>query len=298
MRIRTIINPSAGRQVLQRNVDRIIYQLLDDQAIEMADVIETGGKGDAYTAARYFQPWEADLVLAVGGDGTISEIVNGLIDGGHKTPLAILPAGTVNDFAFAMNIPHDIEDYCDMVKQFKTVPVDVGRVGSTCFLNVCAGGMLTDVAYKVPSDAKTVLGQLAYILSGALDLPAQLFRSIPLSIHSDEKEIREDVLLFIVANTNSVGGFRNLAPLAEVDDGLLDVLVIYRQNLFEFLPLMLQLVNGEHLANPKVCYFQTRRLEISSSGNDVVKLDLDGEEGLKLPVVIEAVPSALRLLVP
>ncbi len=298
MRIRTIINPSAGRQSLQKSTERILDRLLDERIVRKTDIIQTMGKGDAYAAARYFKPWEADLILAVGGDGTVNEIVNGMIDGQHRTPLAILPAGTVNDFAFAMKIPRDIEDYVAMVKRFRTIDVDAGRVGQTCFLNVAAGGMLTDVAYKVPSEAKTVLGQLAYIVSGAIDLPNQLFRPIPLTIRSEEKLIEDDILVFIVSNTSSVGGFRSLAPLASVNDGLLDVLVIHRQNILELLPLLVQMVNGAHLNNARITYFQTRRLEIVCRGNDTVRLDLDGEQGPNLPVVIETVPSAIRLLVP
>ena len=298
MRVRVIINPTAGRQLLQRNAERIINRLLAERTISKADVIQTAGKGDAYTAARYFNPWEADLILAVGGDGTVNEVVNGLIDGQQQTPLAILPAGTVNDFAFAMKVPRSIEAYCAMIRNFRTTPIDAGRVGSSCFLNVAAGGMLTDVAYKVPSETKTVLGQMAYILSGAIDLPVQFFRSIPISLRADEQTIEDDILLFIVSNTRSVGGFRNLAPRASVSDGLLDVLVIRKQGLFDLLPLMVQLVSGDYQNNNRVSYFQTRRLEIAVRDPYPVPLDLDGEMGPSLPATIEVEPAAIRLLVP
>jgi len=298
MRVRTIINPSAGRQFLQKNAERILDKLLEEKVIAKTDIIQTQGKNDAYAAARDFRPWEADLVLAVGGDGTVNEVVNGLIDGQHNTPLAILPAGTVNDFAFAMKIPRDIEGYCSMVRRFRTIPVDAGRAGDKYFLNVAAGGLLTDVAYKVPSETKTVLGQMAYYLSGAIDLPVQLFRSLPICLRCEERVINDDILLFIVSNTRSVGGFRNLAPLASVNDGLLDVLVIHKQGLFDLLPLLLQLVSGDHLNNSRVSYFQTRRLEITSRDSSSVPLDVDGEQGPQLPTVIDVFPSAIRLLVP
>jgi diacylglycerol kinase (ATP) len=298
MRIRTIINPSAGRQSLQRNAEHILNRLLDDRTIRKADIIQTLGAGDAYSAARTLHPWEADLILAVGGDGTVNEVINGLIDGQHRTPLAILPAGTANDFAFAMKIPRDIDEYCAMIRQFRTIPVDAGRAGQTCFLNVVAGGMLTDLAYKVPSETKTVLGQMAYVLSGAIDLPAQLFSSIPISLRSTEKTIEDDILLFIISNTRSVGGFRNLAPRASVSDGLLDVLAIHKQGIFELLPLMLQMVNGDHLNNSGVSYFQTSRLEIACRNQCQLQLDIDGEPGQMLPIVIEVLPGAIRLLVP
>lgn len=298
MRIRAIINPSAGRQSLQKNADHILTRLLDEGIASKVDVFHTKGSGDAFTAARSFQPWEADLVLAVGGDGTVNEVVNGLISGRHQTPLAILPAGTSNDFAYAMKIPQTVDAYFNMVKQFRTTPVDVGRVGETCFLNVVAGGMLTDVPFKVPSEAKTVLGQMAYTLSGAIDLPSQIFRSIPITLRCKDHLIEDDILLFIVANTTSVAGFRCMTPQASVSDGLLDVLVIHKQGLFDILPLLAQIMSGDHLSNSRVSYFQTDSLEIFCRDSCSVQLDIDGEQGPVLPAKIEVLPGAISLLIP
>lgn len=298
MKVRVILNPSAGRQLLQKQVERILQQLLADKTVNQVDMIRTNGKGDAYAAAREFVPWEVDLVLSVGGDGTVNEIVNGLIDGQHKTPLAILPAGTVNDFASYMHLPRDVDKFCNMVRKFRTVAVDAGCAGSAYFLNVAAGGLLTDVAYKVPSEAKTALGQLAYLIGGAIDLPNQIYKSIPIQITSDEQVFADDILLFIVANSSSVGGFRNLAPLASVQDGLLDVIIIHRQGVFDLLPLLAQMVNGDHLKNNRITFFQTRHLKVSCRENIKVQLDIDGEPGEILPLEISVRPEAINLLIP
>ena len=298
MRIRAIINPSAGRQLVQKNADKVIRMLLNEGTIHQVELIETRGSGDAYRAAFDFKPYQVDMVMAVGGDGTVHEVVNGLIDGHHQTPLAIFPAGTVNDFATAMKIPRDPDEYADMIRRFSVRSVDVGKAGDRYFFNVLAGGMLTDVAYKTPPETKTVLGQLAYIISGALDLPAQLFRSIPITIESEGIWIEDDIRLFLVSNTTSVGGFRCLAPQASFEDGLLDVLVVHKQGLFELLPLVVQLMNGDHVTNSKISYFQTRSVRISSRDPAPVALDLDGEQYGALPVTVTAVPDAIRLVVP
>jgi diacylglycerol kinase (ATP) len=151
---RIIINPSAGRQFFQRNVARIIEKLSREKVLREVATVYTHGAGDAYEAASRLRPGEVDFVLAVGGDGTVNEVVNGLIHSGAQIPLSILPAGTVNDFAYAMKLPRDVAPYCSMIKDFRTVPIDVGKAGDQYFLNVAAGGMLTDVAYKVPSESK------------------------------------------------------------------------------------------------------------------------------------------------
>lgn len=298
MRVRVIINPTAGRQLVQKNADKVIRALLQDGTIRQAEMIETRGAGDAYKAARSFSPFQVDLIMAVGGDGTVHEVINGLIDGGHQTPLTIFPAGTVNDFATALKIPRDPEEYVQMIHRLNIKPVDVGKAGNRYFFNVLGGGMLTDVAYKTPSESKTVLGQLAYIINGALDLPAQLIKSIPITIESEELRIEDDILLFLVSNTTSVGGFRCLAPLASFDDGLLDVLVIHKQGLFELLPLILQLTNGDHVNNARISYFQTKSVTIKSRDTTRVALDLDGEQHGQLPVTVTAVRAAVRLVVP
>lgn len=298
MRARVIINPSSGRQIFQKNAERIVELLLADGTFQQADIIKTAGGGDAYKAARYFQPWQYDLIFAVGGDGTVNEVVNGLMAGQHQTPLAILPAGTVNDFAYALHLPREVADVCQMIKRCNTVKIDVGKAGSQYFLNVAAGGMLTDVAYKVPSDAKTVLGQLAYVLEGARDLPSQIYRTVSISIHSPGYVVEDEVLLFIISNTNSVGGFRSLAPEASVTDGLLDVVVIHKANLLDLLPLMVQMANGVHVKNPLITYFQTAELTIDCLDHCPIALDVDGERGGFLPIQVSVLPQALTLVVP
>jgi diacylglycerol kinase (ATP) len=298
LRIRTIINPSSGRQYYQHGARQIVKILLDDHTASHAEFFETRGKFDAYEAARSLTPGAADLLLVAGGDGTVNEALNGLIASGQDIPLAILPSGTSNDFAFSMKLPRGIQPYCRMIRNFKTRRVDIGRIGNTCFLNAAAVGVLSDLSFKVSSEAKTVLGQLAYVLGGAIDLPNKIYKSMPISIHSAQKNIDDDILLFIIANTSSVGGFRNMAPLARPDDGKLDVLVVHRQGFLDAVPLFVQLVNGDHLNNSKITFFQTDRLDIAVRDNSPVQLDIDGEQGPNLPVTIETVPNALGVLIP
>jgi diacylglycerol kinase (ATP) len=298
MRILTIINPTSGRQFFQYNARQIVKQLLADGTASHAEIVETMRQGDAIRVARDLKRDQVDLVFAAGGDGTINEVINGLIQGGHDVPLAILAAGTANDFAFSMKLPKGIRAYCSMIKRFKTRLVDIGRIGDACFLNVAAAGLLTDISFKVSSEAKTMFGQLAYLMSGAIDLPTRIDRFLPLTIESAEKTIEDDILLFMITNTSSVGGFRSVAPQANPCDGVFDVLVIRRQTFLEAVPLFIQLANGEHLGNSNITYFQTNKMTVTCRSPEPVQLDLDGEPGPLLPVCIEVVPAAISILVP
>ena len=167
LRIKFIFNPSSGRQANALVVGDILHYLSEVNAVERADIAYTSAKNDAKRFAMELKPGEYDIVVAVGGDGTINEVVSGLMEGGSRTPLAILSGGTINDFATALNLPTNPSAFARMLIDGNKMDVDVGQAGDSYFLNVLAGGLLTDVAYKVPSSAKTSLGSLAYVIEGA-----------------------------------------------------------------------------------------------------------------------------------
>lgn len=298
LKIKIIINPSSGRQTISQTVDDIVGYLVEAKALYRADFCYTRSKDDAQQFAAEMKQGEYDLVMAVGGDGTINEVVNGLMQGGTTTPLAILPAGTVNDLATFLEIPADPYSYSRMIMDLNKMSVDVGKAGNRYFLNVAAGGLLTDIAYKVPSESKTSLGRMAYWLEGAKDIPGNIFNGIPLTIESKEDLFDDEALLFIIANSTSVGGIKKLVPYAELSDGLLDVLIVSKLEFGGLLPLLGKLLIGDHLSNDNVTYFQTDRLYLSTSGDQEIRLDLDGEEGEALPCVIECIPGALTLIIP
>ncbi len=298
LRIKIIFNPSSGRQANALVVGDILHYLSESDAIERADISYTGAKNDAKRFAYELKPGEFDMVIAVGGDGTINEVVSGLMEGGSKTPLAILSGGTVNDFATALNLPTNPSAFARMLIDGNKMDVDVGQAGDSYFLNVLAGGLMTDVAYKVPSSAKTSLGSLAYVIEGAKEAPSALFKSIPLYFATSSSEYRKDVLVFLVSNSRSVAGIRKLFPKAQLSDGLLDVLILSKLEPGQILPLIGKYIVGGHMSDDSVLYFQTDHLDIAAVGDQQVRLDLDGEEGPLLPVTIKCLPQALTLIVP
>ncbi|MCR5617208.1 MAG: YegS/Rv2252/BmrU family lipid kinase, partial [Clostridiales bacterium] len=240
---------------------------------------------------------EYDIVMAVGGDGTVNEVVTGMLRGNIDLPLAIYTSGTVNDFASFMKLPSEPSDFARMLMTHKTVTVDCGKVNDRYFLNVLAGGLLSAVAYKVPSDLKTNLGPVAYWIEGLKEINS-ITKTIPLKLTTDKEEYDIDATMFLISNTRSVGGFKNLMLDADLHDGLLDVLVISKVKYTDAIPLLNKIAIGEHLESDKVIYFQTGKLEMSTTGDKDVTLDIDGEEGPKLPATIECIRNAIRLVVP
>ena len=295
-----IINPSSGKQNIDSMLREIMATLILDQICYHVDVFYTKGKDDAKNRAAELKPGDYDFIVSVGGDGTLNEVTNGLILSESNIPMAIISAGTVNDFATYMKLPQTADGFCQMIKDFQTKKVDVGRVNNEYFINVLAAGMLTDIAYKVPKDKKAVLGKMAYYLEGVKEFPKQLSQNMTLTFNSKEYSGTEDIMLFLVANSKSVGGFADAAPLASVSDGYLDVMIIKKMALLTEAPdLIFKLFQGEHPKHPSIEYFQTKELSVLPTEQTAgIAIDYDGEileEGL--PVDISIVPEALNLII-
>lgn len=293
-----IINPSSGRQNFLKNIEGMIGKLIMDQIVNHVDVFYTEKQDDAKNEAMSMKKGEYDFVVAIGGDGTLNEVVNGVALGENETPIAVISAGTVNDFANYLSLPQGIDEFCDLIRDFNIKEVDLGRIDGTYFMNVLAGGLLSDVGYKVPKELKAIFGKMAYYVECAKDIPKNLFHSIPISVKTEEFSKECECLLFIVANSQSVGGFRNAAPLASVSDGLLDVLILKKVEVAQLSNLLLKIVQGDHINHPNVEYFQTKKIDIDILDDSKVVVDYDGECFGELPVTIEVVPKAVKIIVP
>lgn len=291
-RARLIYNPTAGREEVKKNLADLLV-ILEEGGLETS-CHATKRPGDAAEAARYAAVNGFDIVIAAGGDGTIYEVVNGLAALPKRPTLGIIPGGTTNDFARAVGLPRHIDKAAKVIADAHTIPIDIGRLNERYFINIAGGGWMTDVTYDVPSKLKTVIGQLAYYARSLEKLPQ--IRPIRVTIETNDDVLEETVMLFLIANSNSVGGFEKLAPDAKLNDGLFDVIVVKKINLAEFIRLAGLAIRGEHIHDPNVIHFQTNRLRITSP--DKVLLNLDGELGGELPCEFEVLSHHLQLFVP
>lgn len=291
-RARLIYNPSSGREEIKKKLPELL-QKLDLGGLETS-CYGTQGEGDAMLAAEDAVNRGFDYIIAAGGDGTLYEVVNGMANQPNRPALGVLPLGTTNDFARALGIPRNWSEACDVILQHHAEPVDIGRCNDKFFINIAGGGSLTELTYEVPTRLKTVLGQLAYYMKGLEKLPR--LRPIDLKLYSDEYIIEEEVMLFLICNSNSVGGFETLAPHASLNDGKFDVLVLKKCNFTDFIRIMTQAARGkEHIHDPLVTYFQTNQLEVRAA--DYTQLNLDGEFGGKLPCTFSVLPKHIEVLV-
>lgn len=290
-RARLIYNPSSGREEGKKRLPDIL-QRLDAAGIE-ATTHATEGEGDATLSAIEAIDNGYDLIIAAGGDGTLNEVIEGMAQRDKRPPLGIIPLGTTNDFARAIGIPKNWEEACDIIIRQNARPVDLGRANDKHFINIAGGGSLTELTYEVPSRLKTMIGQLAYYMKG---LEKMIFQLRPMELHLNIEghgEFHDDFMLFLITNTNSVGGFEKLAPGASIDDGLLDVLLVKKCNIAEFIRLASMALRGEHVLDSNVIHLRSNRIEVTSP--DHVQLNLDGEFGGTLPAVFEVLPGHLEI---
>lgn len=292
-KIKIISNPSSGRQSIDRRLERLIKLLLDQG--HTLNKFETKKKNDALneTIKTCMEDW--DLIIASGGDGTVNEVAKGIVKGGKKVPVAILASGTVNDFANYMKIPKDINDFSDMINRFETVDVDLGKLNDDYFVNVAAGGILSNVGYQVLPEAKLVLGRMAYYLEGLKEITLQGITPINLQIESKEYSSNEEVLLFLISNSSSIGGFKKIAPKADVVDGLLDIVIVKKSDVGNLANIFFNIFSGEHVNHPNVIYFKSNKIKLTAVED--VSIDIDGEYGGKLPATFEVLPKAFKILV-
>ncbi len=293
-KIRIIYNPSSGRQIAQGKLEQIAKILLDEGYV--VSKFATSKKNDAYEETKKTAAENWDIIIASGGDGTLNEVASGIADSGSKIPVAILPSGTVNDFAAYMSLTNNVDKFCRMIKSGKTKTVDLGKVNDKYFVNVAAGGFLTEIAHEVPGDMKTIFGSMAYYLEGLKRLAVNTLKTFKAEIISDEFNGNEEILMFMISNTSSIGGFKNLAPTATAEDGLLDCLLFRKCDIQDLIGIFMEIQSGEHINNPNVIYFKTKSITINT--NDRITLDLDGEHAGTLPAEIKIEPQIFKILVP
>jgi lipid kinase YegS len=287
-RVQLILNGKvAANDVLRAAVAR------QRKAGHRIDVRVTWEKGDA----RRFVAGvgTVDLVIAAGGDGTLNEVVHGLMDLPQleRPILGIVPLGTANDFATGCGIPRDPAKALALCMKGEAVPIDIGKANDHWFINAATSGFGAEITATTSPDLKRLLGPAAYAVMGAiLAINLQHYQG---RLILPGREITGSGPVAIVGNGRQTGGGIQVAPRARIDDGLLDVLVVRQISPTALLAAARELqqlpADGQYIS-----YWQTPWLEVSSE--EVIPVNLDGEPLQFSTVRYEAVPKAISLIVP
>jgi lipid kinase YegS len=257
------------------------------------EVRVTSEKGDARRFVA--ETSEVDLLIVAGGDGTLNEVVHGLMDLSEvaRPVLGVVPLGTANDFATGCGIPHDPDQALALCMEGTAALVDVGKANEHWFLNAASIGFGAEITATTPPELKHLLGPAAYAVMGAiLAMNVHHYRG---TLTMPDREITGSGPMAIVGNGRQAGGGLQVTPRARVDDGLLDVLTVRDIPALALLTAARELQelspDGEYIN-----YWQTPWAEVHTE--EAIPVNLDGEPMQFSSVRYEAVPRAIRLIVP
>ncbi|MGI6070427.1 MAG: diacylglycerol/lipid kinase family protein [Blautia sp.] len=273
-RMMFILNPRAGKGLIKNKLLEIIDIFVKADYEVM--VRPTQKAQDAYEqVVRYID--QVDMIVCSGGDGTLDEVVTGLVDSKLDKPIGYIPAGSTNDFANSLFIPKNMIKAARAIVDGELYRCDVGRLNDNTFAYIAAFGLFTDVAYETDQDLKNILGHVAYMLEGM----KRLFdvKSYFITVEKEDGEILEgDFIYGMVTNSRSVGGFKNLTGKnVDMDDGYFEVTLIHRpKNPLELQEIMTSILMAEDNTG-LIDTFKARTLVMHAS--EPVTWTLDGEYG-------------------
>lgn len=277
-----IVNPHSGKGLIKNHLLEIIDVMT--KADYEVTVYPTQSQGDAVRVMRERKK-RYELVVCSGGDGTLDEIVTGMIQSGFQTTIGYIPSGSTNDFAISLGIPSIMKRAAEIVVGGKVFPCDVGRFNDDVFVYIAAFGLFTEVSYGTPQEMKNTLGHMAYILEGMKHL--QNIKSYHLKVtyvseSGEERSIEDDFIFGMVTNTYSVGGFKSIAGNVfkgnvALNDGLFEVTLIkVPRNPIELNSILAALA-VQNIDTDYMYSFKSGRLMVESK--EEVAWTLDGEYG-------------------
>ncbi|MDX1503459.1 MAG: lipid kinase YegS [Thermoanaerobaculia bacterium] len=267
------------------------------KAGQTLEVRATWEAGDAERYAGEAVEDGVDLIVAGGGDGTLHEVVNGVVTAGDEaaSAVAVLPLGTANDFATGCGIPAGCGAALDLALRGEARPIDLGRVQGRCFVNLASGGFGAEVTAETPDNLKTVAGGGAYALVGLVTAAAKL-APCGGSIELPDTTVEGPFLVMAVGNGRLAGGGFTVTPEALLDDGLLDLVYVHDFPATRLAAVVGELRDPANPGNEVVRYHQVPRCEVVLDRE--LAVSLDGEPQSWDRMEFEVAPGRLRMVLP
>lgn len=272
-RLLFVYNPKAGKAQIRTK----LADILDIFAAKEYDItiFPTRKHDDARQIVKD-RSKDYELVVCSGGDGTLDEVVTGMMQSGSRVPIGYIPAGSTNDFGGSLSLPKNMVRAAEVIVNGRDFACDIGSFNNDVFVYIAAFGLFTDVSYETKQDVKNVLGHMAYLLEGMNRLSA--IKSYAMKVTYGDRVIRDDFIFGMITNSMSVGGFKNITGKnVKLDDGVFEVTLIKRpKNPVELSSIMVSLLNRNIDSSYMYC-FRTAELTLESA--EPVTWTLDGENG-------------------
>lgn len=287
-----IVNPKAGKGKALQLMPHIENAFKDNSEEFIIEV--TKKEGHAAELVKSYVSKENYRVYAVGGDGTLNEVLNGIVN--TESCLGVIPSGSGNDFIksiYKERLPQNIIK--DTING-KTRMIDLGRIDSRYFLNISSVGIDAEVVHnaKLLKRYPLISGKVAYILSAIATIFTYKYRRIQLII--DGKEITLENTLTAFANGKYYGGGMKVAPDADLQDGFFDICAIDKLSRMKMLTLFPKLIKGAHKEIKEVSFYKAKKIEVISKED--ITVNIDGEIAKRKNVIFELIPKGINFIVP
>tara|TARA_Y100001970_G_scaffold110511_1_gene138034 strand:+ start:269 stop:1156 length:888 start_codon:yes stop_codon:yes gene_type:complete len=294
IRILLVANPKSGVNN-NNNILKLTINEFEKRNIEFT-LINTEYSGHAINLVKNFNFNEYSSVCAVGGDGTLNEVLNGMLgrDDQKKVPIGLVPGGTGNSFMKTLDLLEPLEAIMKIINN-KPRSIDIMRAsgydGVYYSLNLVGWGMATDIS--IVAEKLRFIGGQRYNIASVIEIIINKKRPAKLII--DGVESANDYCFIIACNTKYIGKGMKMAPEAVIDDGLMDLIVVKKNSRSTLLSVFPKLFNGEHISHPACEYIKCRKFSIEPEQND--PLNIDGEIIGYAPVDVELIENGIELLV-
>ncbi|MGN0432177.1 MAG: diacylglycerol/lipid kinase family protein [Lachnospiraceae bacterium] len=288
-----VVNPKAGKARIKNHLLEIVDMFI--KAGYEVTVHITQDRGDALNVVKNREAGY-DIIVCSGGDGTLDEVVTGMVKSGKPLPIGYIPAGSTNDFANSLKLPSNMKKSAEVVLKGEKFACDIGSFNRDVFVYVAAFGMFTDVSYGTDQEMKNILGHMAYILEGMKRLTA--LKSYQMKFSYGGTVIEGDFLYGMITNSISVGGFKRLTGKnVELNDGELEVTLIRRPTNAAELNQLISALLEQNTESEFIYWFKTSELTVEAQ--EAIAWTLDGEYGGEhKKVQIKDFKEAMQIIVP
>lgn len=286
-----IYNGNAGQEEMDKILGNITPILT--KGIDNLTLAQTKNAGDAENIAKE-KGRDYELVISLGGDGTLHEVINGL--GAIKKPpiVGVLPGGTCNDFARGLNMPIKLEDAAGVIIKGQTKDIDIGKVNNRYFTNFVGTGLITDISENVNPNTKNIMGRISYYTSAIRSMSDR--KPFKFTLKTEKEKIKDSAAMVIIVNGNHVGSKCVPVKSISMTDGYFDVFILYDTGLSL---IMRYLTNSEQFEE-KIGENQIKHIkakEIKLETKERLSLDTDGEVYLKTPIKVNVCKNKLKFIV-
>jgi YegS/Rv2252/BmrU family lipid kinase len=269
-----IINLVAGKAVISKKLGEIINEFVKEGYEVTTHTTQSGE--DAVEQAVYACENGYDRLIVAGGDGTLSQCLQGVMSCERRIPIGYIPAGSTNDFAKSLGIPFDQVKAVNTIINGEPTYCDIGSFNDSYFSYVVAFGAFTNVTYETPQKIKNVFGHAAYIADGAAHIGS--IKAKPLRIEYEDNVIEDDFLYGMITNTSSVAGMINMKDFL-LDDGVFEVTLVRKpKNAAELGITAFSLIKN-NMENKNILFFRTNELTITNLSDEPFAWTRDGEYG-------------------